>query len=112
MSLFKIPQISIVFKLLFILPSRHSNEISEASDFESISIFSDLTQGRCWPASITLRSGRLVVEYDRGEEGVRGIPVTRVSNKFRRCRFHTLGELDSAQSARVPERDGSLQALT
>ena len=81
MSLFKIPQISIVFKLLFILPSRHSNEISEASDFESISIFSDLTQGRCWPASITLRSGRLVVEYDRGEEGVRGIPVTRVSNR-------------------------------
>ena len=69
MSLFKIPQISIVFKLLFILPSSHSNEISEASDLESISIFSDLTQGRCWPASITLRSGRLVVEYDRGEEG-------------------------------------------
>ena len=84
MSLFKIPQISIVFKLLFILPSRHSNEISEASDLESISIFSDLTQGRCWPASLTPRSGRL----------------------------HTLGKLDSAQSARVPERDGSLQALT
>ena len=75
---FQIPQISIVFKLLFILPSRHSNEISEASDLESISIFSDLTQRRCWPASLTLRLGRLIVEYDRGEEGVRGIPVTRV----------------------------------
>ena len=72
MSLFKIPQISIVFKLFFILPSRHSNEISEASDLESISIFSDLTQGLCWPASLTLRLGRLVIEYDRGEEGGQG----------------------------------------